>query len=61
MFLCVKVKVVRYGRQTVSVDVDAGVLLFDKKSVSFGMETVTHDRSEFTVRHRLLLLGTLHT
>ncbi|XP_056625457.1 inositol polyphosphate phosphatase-like 1b isoform X2 [Triplophysa dalaica] len=39
-----QVKVVRYGRQTVSVDVHAGVLLFDKKSASFGMETVTHDR-----------------
>lgn len=37
---------VRYGRQTVSVDIDAGVLLFDKKSPSFGVETVKHDRSE---------------
>lgn len=49
MCLNVKVKVVRYGRQTVSVDIDAGVLLFDKKSGSFGVETVTHDRSEFTL------------
>lgn len=47
MCLHVKVKVVRYGRQTVSVDIDAGVLLFDKKTGSFGVETVTHDRSEF--------------
>ncbi len=47
MCLHVKVKVVRYGKQTVSVDIDAGVLLFDKKTGSFGMETVTHDRSEF--------------
>ncbi|XP_056089631.1 inositol polyphosphate phosphatase-like 1b isoform X1 [Rhinichthys klamathensis goyatoka] len=39
-----QVKVVRYGRQTVSVDIDAGVLVFDKKSVSFGVETVTHNR-----------------
>ncbi|XP_051505508.1 phosphatidylinositol 3,4,5-trisphosphate 5-phosphatase 2B-like isoform X2 [Myxocyprinus asiaticus] len=39
-----QVKVVRYGRQIVSVDIDAGVLLFDKKAGSFGMETVTHDR-----------------
>uniref|UniRef100_A0A672P3D3 phosphatidylinositol-3,4,5-trisphosphate 5-phosphatase n=1 Tax=Sinocyclocheilus grahami TaxID=75366 RepID=A0A672P3D3_SINGR len=30
-----QVKVVRYGRQTVSVDIDAGVLLFDKKTGSF--------------------------
>uniref|UniRef100_G3PYJ6 phosphatidylinositol-3,4,5-trisphosphate 5-phosphatase n=1 Tax=Gasterosteus aculeatus aculeatus TaxID=481459 RepID=G3PYJ6_GASAC len=40
-----QVKMVRYGRQTVSVDVDAGVLLFDKKSGSFGVERVSHDRS----------------
>ncbi|XP_016311808.1 phosphatidylinositol 3,4,5-trisphosphate 5-phosphatase 2B isoform X1 [Sinocyclocheilus anshuiensis] len=39
-----QVKVVRYGRQTVSVDIDAGVLLFDKKTGSFGVETVTHNR-----------------
>uniref|UniRef100_A0A671M626 phosphatidylinositol-3,4,5-trisphosphate 5-phosphatase n=1 Tax=Sinocyclocheilus anshuiensis TaxID=1608454 RepID=A0A671M626_9TELE len=48
LFMCmclhVKIKVVRYGRQTVSVDIDAGVLLFDKKTGSFGVETVTHDR-----------------
>lgn len=36
---------VRYGRQTVSVDVDTGVLLFDRKSVSFAIERVSHDRS----------------
>lgn len=39
-----QVKVVRYGRQTVSVDISEGVLLFDKKSGSFGVETVTLDR-----------------
>uniref|UniRef100_A0A8C1YMT0 phosphatidylinositol-3,4,5-trisphosphate 5-phosphatase n=1 Tax=Cyprinus carpio TaxID=7962 RepID=A0A8C1YMT0_CYPCA len=39
-----KKQVVRYGRQTVSVDIDAGVLLFDKKTGSFGVETVTNDR-----------------
>uniref|UniRef100_A0A8C2KB88 phosphatidylinositol-3,4,5-trisphosphate 5-phosphatase n=1 Tax=Cyprinus carpio TaxID=7962 RepID=A0A8C2KB88_CYPCA len=33
-----------YGRQTVSVDIDAGVLLFDKKTGSFSVETVTHNR-----------------
>lgn len=53
MCLLVKVKVVRYGRQTVSVDIDAGVLLFDKKTGSFGMETVTHDRSEFILPRNL--------
>lgn len=37
---------VRYGRQTVSVDLDTGVLLFDKKAGSFGAETVSHDRSK---------------
>ncbi|KAG9338679.1 hypothetical protein JZ751_025517 [Albula glossodonta] len=31
-----QVKVVRYGRQTLSVDVDTGVLLFDRKSGAFG-------------------------
>lgn len=36
---------VRYGRQTVSVDVDVGVLLFDRKASSFGVERVSHDRS----------------
>ncbi|KAL0974145.1 hypothetical protein UPYG_G00216220 [Umbra pygmaea] len=40
----VRVKMVRYGRQTVSVDVDTGVLLFDRKAGSFGVETVSHDR-----------------
>ncbi|XP_034037532.1 inositol polyphosphate phosphatase-like 1b [Thalassophryne amazonica] len=39
-----QVKVVRYGRQTVSVDVDEGVVLFDKKPSSFGVERVSHDR-----------------
>lgn len=39
---------VRYGRQMVSVDVDNGLLLFDKKIGSFGIETITHDRSKFT-------------
>uniref|UniRef100_A0A669DC06 phosphatidylinositol-3,4,5-trisphosphate 5-phosphatase n=1 Tax=Oreochromis niloticus TaxID=8128 RepID=A0A669DC06_ORENI len=39
-----QVKMLRYGRQTVSVDVDAGVLLFDKKTGSFGIERVSHDR-----------------
>lgn len=47
IYVHVKVKVVRYGRQTVSVDIDAGVLLFDKKTGSFSVETVTHNRSEF--------------
>ncbi|XP_077092352.1 inositol polyphosphate phosphatase-like 1b [Siphateles boraxobius] len=45
-----QVKVVRYGRQTVSVDIDAGVLLFDKKSGSFGLETVTHNRIQQLVK-----------
>ncbi|XP_037531687.1 inositol polyphosphate phosphatase-like 1b [Nematolebias whitei] len=39
-----QVKVMRYGRQTVSVDVDTGVLLFDRKPGSFGVERVSHDR-----------------
>ncbi|XP_017263966.1 inositol polyphosphate phosphatase-like 1b isoform X2 [Kryptolebias marmoratus] len=39
-----QVKMVRYGRQTVSVDVDAGVLLFDRKPGLFGTERVSHDR-----------------
>uniref|UniRef100_A0A3P8ZF05 phosphatidylinositol-3,4,5-trisphosphate 5-phosphatase n=1 Tax=Esox lucius TaxID=8010 RepID=A0A3P8ZF05_ESOLU len=39
------VKMVRYGRQTVSVDVDMGVLIFDRKSGSpAGVETVSHER-----------------
>lgn len=44
--LSVQVKMVRYGRQTVSVDVDSGVLLFDRKAGSFGIERVSHDRSK---------------
>lgn len=36
---------VRSGRQTVSVNVDGGVLHFDKKPGSFGAERVSHDRS----------------
>ncbi|XP_061900295.1 inositol polyphosphate phosphatase-like 1b isoform X2 [Entelurus aequoreus] len=39
-----QVKMLRYGRQTVSVDVDAGVLLFDRKANSFDVEWVSHDR-----------------
>ncbi|KAM9849589.1 inositol polyphosphate phosphatase-like 1b isoform 2-T2 [Aulostomus maculatus] len=39
-----QVKVVRYGRQTVSVDVDTGVLLFDRKANSCGIERISHDR-----------------
>ncbi|KAL7394772.1 hypothetical protein ABVT39_003826 [Epinephelus coioides] len=39
-----QVKMVRYGRQTVSVDVDTGVLLFDRKACTFGIERVSHDR-----------------
>ncbi|XP_064185266.1 inositol polyphosphate phosphatase-like 1b [Anguilla rostrata] len=39
-----QVKIVHYGRQTVSVDVDNGVLLFDKKSGAFGVETLSQDR-----------------
>ncbi|KAK2848965.1 hypothetical protein Q5P01_008799 [Channa striata] len=39
-----QVKMVRYGRQTVSVDVGTGVLLFDRKPGSLGIEKVTHDR-----------------
>ncbi|XP_062855895.1 inositol polyphosphate phosphatase-like 1b [Trichomycterus rosablanca] len=39
-----QVKVGRYGRQMVSVDVDNGVMLFDRKTGSFGVETITHDR-----------------
>lgn len=46
---------VRYGRQTVSVDVDAGVLLFDKKSGSFGVERVSHDRSRKRAHHVALV------
>ncbi|XP_028815874.1 inositol polyphosphate phosphatase-like 1b isoform X2 [Denticeps clupeoides] len=39
-----QVKLVRYGRQVVSVDVDTGVLLFDRKPGFLGMETISHDR-----------------
>ncbi|XP_014857300.1 PREDICTED: phosphatidylinositol 3,4,5-trisphosphate 5-phosphatase 2B-like [Poecilia mexicana] len=39
-----QVKMVKYGRQIVSVDVDTGVLLFDRKSSSFGIEKVSHNR-----------------
>ncbi|XP_061691993.1 inositol polyphosphate phosphatase-like 1b [Syngnathoides biaculeatus] len=39
-----QVKMLRYGRQTVSVDLDAGVLLFDRKANSFDAERVSHDR-----------------
>ncbi|XP_044061448.1 inositol polyphosphate phosphatase-like 1b isoform X2 [Siniperca chuatsi] len=39
-----QVRMVRYGRQTVSVDVDTGVLLFDRKTGSFGIERVSYDR-----------------
>lgn len=42
----VQVKMLRYGRQTVSVDVDAGVLLFDRKAGSFGVERISHERSK---------------
>ena len=42
----VQVKMARYGRQTVSVDVDTGVLLFDKKTGTFGVETVSHERGK---------------
>lgn len=36
----------RYGRQTVSVDVDSGLLLFDRKAISFGVERISHERSK---------------
>ncbi|XP_047440673.1 inositol polyphosphate phosphatase-like 1b [Mugil cephalus] len=39
-----QVKMLRYGRQTVSVDVDTGVVLFDKKSGSFSIERVSYER-----------------
>lgn len=50
--LCFQVKMVRYGRQIVSVDVDAGVLLFDRKSSSFGIEKVSHNRSKKIILFR---------
>lgn len=37
---------VRYGRQTVSVDVDTGVLVFGRKAGSLGIESVSYDRSK---------------
>ncbi|XP_061581491.1 inositol polyphosphate phosphatase-like 1b isoform X2 [Cololabis saira] len=39
-----QVKMVRYGRQTVSVDVDTGVLLFDRRAGSFSIERVSYAR-----------------
>lgn len=39
-----QVKMVRYGRQIVSVDVDTGVILFDRKADTFSVEKVSHDR-----------------
>nr|XP_023650754.1 phosphatidylinositol 3,4,5-trisphosphate 5-phosphatase 2B-like isoform X4 [Paramormyrops kingsleyae] len=39
-----QVKVSHSGRQLLSIDVDNGVLLFDRKSGAFGVETVSHDR-----------------
>lgn len=39
-----QVKMVRYGRQIVSVDVDTGVVLFDRKAGSFSVEKVSHNR-----------------
>ncbi|KAK7922477.1 hypothetical protein WMY93_009379 [Mugilogobius chulae] len=39
-----QVKMLRYGRQIVSVDVDSGVILFDRKADSFSVEKVSHDR-----------------
>lgn len=35
-----------YGRQTVSVNVDSGIVLFDRKDVSFGVERISHERSK---------------
>uniref|UniRef100_A0A3P8V5X2 phosphatidylinositol-3,4,5-trisphosphate 5-phosphatase n=1 Tax=Cynoglossus semilaevis TaxID=244447 RepID=A0A3P8V5X2_CYNSE len=39
-----QVKMVRYGRQNVSVDVNTGTLIFDKNTGPFGKEKVSHDR-----------------
>nr|BAO51251.1 inositol polyphosphate phosphatase-like 1b [Oryzias dancena] len=39
-----QVKMLRYGRQTVSVDVNSGVVLFDKRVGSFSTERVSHAR-----------------
>lgn len=43
----------RCGRQTVSVDVDSGVLLFDRKAGSFGVERISHERSKPRLFSRL--------
>lgn len=48
-------KMLRYGRQTVSVDVDSGVLLFDRKAGSFGVERISHERSKPRLLSRPLL------
>lgn len=53
--LSVKVKMLRYGRQTVSVDVDTGVVLFDKKSGSFSIERVSHERSKKNITVPIIL------
>ncbi|XP_077387269.1 inositol polyphosphate phosphatase-like 1b isoform X1 [Festucalex cinctus] len=47
-----QVKMLRYGRQTVSVDVDAGVLLFDRKASSLDVERVSHDRVLQVVKYQ---------
>ncbi|XP_019726761.1 inositol polyphosphate phosphatase-like 1b isoform X2 [Hippocampus comes] len=47
-----QVKMLRYGRQTVSVDVNAGVLLFDRKASSFDIERVSHDRVLQVVKYQ---------
>lgn len=39
-----QVKMVRYGRQIVTVDVDTGVILFDRKADSFSVEKVSQER-----------------
>nr|XP_057911273.1 inositol polyphosphate phosphatase-like 1b isoform X2 [Doryrhamphus excisus] len=47
-----QVKMLRYGRQTVSVDVGAGLLLFDRKSNSWDVERVSHDRVLQVVKYQ---------
>ncbi|XP_057705930.1 inositol polyphosphate phosphatase-like 1b isoform X2 [Corythoichthys intestinalis] len=47
-----QVKMLRYGRQTISVDVDAGVLLFDRKANSMDVERVSHDRVLQVVKYQ---------
>ncbi|XP_054648245.1 inositol polyphosphate phosphatase-like 1b isoform X6 [Dunckerocampus dactyliophorus] len=47
-----QVKMLRYGRQTVSVDVSAGVLLFDRKSSPLDVEQVSHDRVLQVVKYQ---------